>query len=98
MHINERPLTAISYDVNDFDTLTPNHFLIGEAHPHQSPEEFSSKVVNYPKKWRAVQVDFSMLWICRKKEYMTKLTQPKGRLFRKRNFRSRFKFLNKKQE
>ena len=98
MYINERPLTAISDDVNDFDTLTPNHFLIGEAHPHQSPKEFSSKAINYPKKWRAVQADFNMLWIRRKKEYIPKLTQPEGRLFRERNFKSRFNFLKKKQE
>ena len=32
--INQHPLTAISDDVSDFDTLTPNHFLIGEAHPN----------------------------------------------------------------
>ena len=44
--INQRPLTAISDDVNDFDTLTPNHFLIGEAHSNQSPGEFSSKEIN----------------------------------------------------
>ena len=60
--INQRPLTAISDDVNDFDTLTPNHFLIGEAHLNQSPGEFSSKEISYPKKWRAVQAAFNMLW------------------------------------
>ena len=48
--INQRPLTAISDDVNDFDTLTPNHFLIGEAHLNQFSGEFSSKEINYPKK------------------------------------------------
>ena len=48
--INEHPLTVISNDVYDFDTLTPNHFLIGEAHPNQSPGEISSKEINYPKK------------------------------------------------
>ena len=41
--INQRPLTAISDDVNDFDTLAPNH-------PNQSPGKFSSKEINYPKK------------------------------------------------
>ena len=44
--INERPLTPIGDNVNDFDTLTPNHFLIGEAHSNQSPGEFSSKEIN----------------------------------------------------
>ena len=90
--INERPLTAISYDVNDFKTLRRNHFLIGEGHPHQSPEEFSSKAINCPKGWRAVQADFNMLWIRRKKEYLPKLTQPKGKLYRERIFKCRFSF------
>ena len=49
--INQRPLTAIGDNVNDFDTLTPNHFLIGEAHPNQLTREFSSKEINYPKRW-----------------------------------------------
>ena len=47
--INQCPLSAISDDLNDFDTFTPNHFLIGETHPNQSPGEFSSKEINYPK-------------------------------------------------
>ena len=33
--INQHPLTAICDDVSDFDTLTPNHFLIGEANPQK---------------------------------------------------------------
>ena len=48
--IIQRPLTTITNDINDFGTLTPNHILIGETHPNQSPGEFSSKEINYPKK------------------------------------------------
>ena len=36
--------------LNDFDTLTTNHFLIGKTHPNQSLGEVSSKEINYPKK------------------------------------------------
>ena len=78
--INQHPLTAISDDVNDFDTLTPNHFLIREAHPNQSPGEFSRKEINYPKKWRAVQAASNMLWNRWKKEYLPTLTQRRGGL------------------
>ena len=48
--INQRPLTTIRDDVNDFNTLTPNHLLIGEAHSNQPLGEFRSKEINYPKK------------------------------------------------
>ena len=60
--INQRSLTAISHDVNDFDTLKANHFLVGEVHHNQLPGEFSRKETNYPKKWRAVQVASTILW------------------------------------
>ena len=43
------------------DTITPNHFLIGETHPNKSPGEFSRKEINYPKKWRAVQAASNIL-------------------------------------
>lgn len=29
--VNSRPLTGVSDDINDNETLTPNHFLIGQA-------------------------------------------------------------------
>ena len=85
--INQHPLTAISDDVNDIDILTPNHFLIGEAHLNQFPGEFSSKEINYPKKWGAVQAASDMLWNCWRKEYLPTLTQRRGGLLKERNFK-----------
>ena len=85
--INQRQLPAISDDVNDFDTLTPNHFLIGEAHPNQSPGEFSSKEINYPKEWTAVQAASDMLRNRWRKEYLPTLTQRRGGLLKERNFK-----------
>ena len=85
--INQRPLTAISDDVNDFDTLTPNHFLIEEAHPNQCPGEFSSKEIHYPKKWRAVQAASDMLCNRWRKEYLLTLTQRRAGLLKETKFK-----------
>ena len=32
--INGRPLTPLSDDINNFEALTPNHFLTGTANPN----------------------------------------------------------------
>ena len=32
--INCRPLTPLSDDINDFEALTPNHFVTGTANPN----------------------------------------------------------------
>ena len=61
--INQCPLTAISDDVNYFDTFTPNHFLTGEAHPNQPLGEFSSKEINYPQKGEQFQRLPIFYWI-----------------------------------
>ena len=85
--INQRPLTCIRDVVNDFNALTPNHLLIGEAHSNQPLGEFRSKEINYPKKWIAVQAASNVLWHRWRKEYLPTLTQRKGGLIKERNFK-----------
>ena len=58
IHYQSTSIFGISDDVNDFDTLTPNHFLIGEARSNQSPGEFNSKEMNYPKKMDSISSSF----------------------------------------
>ena len=77
IHYQSTSIFGISDDVNDFDTLTPNHFLIGEAHSNQSPGEFNSKEMNYPRKWTAYQAASNIVWNCWRKEYLLTLTQQK---------------------
>ena len=43
--LNQRPLTYVSDDVNDYEYLTPNHFLIDEC-SNFSPTEVSDKNLN----------------------------------------------------
>ena len=32
--VNSRPLTYVSDDIDDFEPLTPNHFIIGRSSPN----------------------------------------------------------------
>ena len=48
--LNQRPLTYASDDVNDYEYLTPNHFLIGKR-TNFSPNKISDQNLNLHKKW-----------------------------------------------
>ena len=60
--LNGRPLTAISDDISDFESLIPNHLLIGEASTNQSPGNFREHEVSFRRKWRSVQAATVMFW------------------------------------
>ena len=42
--LNGRPLTSISDYISDFESSTPNHLLIGEPSPNQSPGNYINKL------------------------------------------------------
>ena len=44
--LNGRSLTSITDDIFDFEPLTPNHLLIGEASSNQSPGDFREHEVS----------------------------------------------------
>ena len=71
--LNQRPLTYISDDVNDYECLTPNHFLIGEC-SNFSPTEISDKNLNFRKKWKVVQAASQIFWKWWIHEYLPLLT------------------------
>ena len=73
--LNHRPLTAVSDDINDYDSLTPNHYLTGTDTPNLSPGKFENKEIDFRKKWRAVQAATNMFWRRWTKEYLPLLTQ-----------------------
>ena len=52
--LEQRPLTYVSDDVNDYECLTPNHFLIGESN-NISPTEISDQNVNLRKKLKMMR-------------------------------------------
>ena len=53
--LTSRPLTSISDDITDSETLTSNHMLLGSSQPNVEPSNYENVEVNYRKKWRAVQ-------------------------------------------
>ena len=84
--LNNRPLTAVSDDVDDFNTLTPNHFLIGGESKNFSPGKFGDQEINYRNKWRSVQAATNMFWQRWIKEYLPLLTHRKKWYQQTRNF------------
>ena len=55
--INGRPLTLLSDEINDFEALTPNHFLTGTGNPNLliCPVEKPGDII-IKRKWKSVQV------------------------------------------
>ena len=71
--LNARPLTPVSSDVNDFEALIPNHFLLGNKNvclPYQqSAEEF----VYHQNLFRQTQAYENLIWDRFRKEYLPAL-------------------------
>ncbi|KAL9974310.1 hypothetical protein ACROYT_G011331 [Oculina patagonica] len=70
---SSRPLTPVSDDLNDYEALTPNHFLIGRASPNSPPGQFEEREVNSRKRWRMAQALADMIWRRWRKEYLPTL-------------------------
>ena len=60
--VNSRLLTAVSYDVNNYVALTPNHYLIKRASNNSPPGQFEEGKINSRKWWRMAQVLADMIW------------------------------------
>ena len=72
--VNSRPLTAVSDDVNDYEALTPNHFLIGRPNanlPIMLPCDTS---LFGRKRWKQTQALTEHFWRRFTKEYLPLLT------------------------
>lgn len=71
--LNSRPLSAMSENPNDFQPLTPGHFLVGGPLLSQvEPEIFDQppKIVNRWQKIKAMQQHFCHRW---KSEYLQEM-------------------------
>ena len=85
--VNQRPLTAISDDIKDYNVLAPNHFTIGETNTNPTTGQFDNSQINHHKKWENVRAATNMLWNRWRKEYLPTLTQRKKGLVHNRKFK-----------
>lgn len=73
--LNSRPLCALSSDPNEFEVLTPSHFLIGRellSVPEYNILDISSSRLN---RWQAVQQMSQQFWKLWKQDYLHTLQQ-----------------------
>ncbi|XP_065178343.1 uncharacterized protein LOC135808982 [Sycon ciliatum] len=73
--VNSRPLTHVSVDPDDEESLTPNHFLIGSSSATGRPGVFVDADLSLRKHWRIAQKitdEFWKRWIL---EYRPELTR-----------------------
>ena len=71
--INSRPITPLSDDINDFEALTPNHFLLGR--PSLNIPIVEETQYNLRSKWQKVQSCFDLFWKRWIKEYLPTITE-----------------------
>ena len=60
--LNSHPLTQISDDINDFNVLTPNHFIFGKQPLYFSPDTIKYNHVTSRTRWKAVEALTKMFW------------------------------------
>ena len=73
--LNSRPLCPSSDDPNDFEQLTPNHFLLLRPNATPPPGTFSNDDLYSRKHWRHAQYLANHFWTRWVKEYVHMLQQ-----------------------
>ncbi len=73
--LNNRPLTHISTDINDFNALTPNHILLGLHKCWGYVVDVDVEDVTSRRHWRQVQALSALFWERWRKEYLPELTK-----------------------
>ena len=75
--VNQRPLTPNNNSIDDFEALTPCHFLLGSPSSNLSPGDFNDSQINLRTKWKAVQAATNMFWRRWTKGYLPTLVSQK---------------------
>ena len=77
--LNARPLTPVSSDVNDLESLTPNHFLLGNRNVCLPYLPCAEEFVNYRKLFRQTQAYANLIWDRFRKDYLPTLNNRQKR-------------------
>ena len=85
--LNSRPLCASSDDPNDFEALTPSHFLLQRQNVALPPGHFTNHDLNCRKQWRRAQFLVNCYWKRWIKEYLPLLQSRQKWRREKRNLR-----------
>ena len=71
--LNARPLIPVSSDVNDLESITPNHFLLGNKNVCLPYLPCAEKFVSHRKLFRQTQAYSDLIWDRFRKEYVPAL-------------------------
>jgi len=82
--VNSRPLTHVSIDPKDPESLTPNHFLIGTSSANQQLGTFNDDDLCLRKNWRKAQRLTDQFWKRWMKEFLPSLTK-RNKWYKKSN-------------
>ena len=72
--VNSRPMTYVSEDINDYEPLTPNHFILGRPSKNLNMATIYEDDVNHRKRWRRSQALANQFWKRWLTEYLPTLT------------------------
>lgn len=73
--LNDRPLTKLSDDPNDLESLTPNHLLLLKGKPALPPGLFKPHDLYVRRRWRQVQYISDLFWKRWVREYLPLLQE-----------------------
>ena len=77
--LNARPLTPLSSDVNNLESITPNHFLLGNKIVFLPYLPCAEDFVNHRKLFRQTQAYTDLIWDRFRKEYLPTLNNRQKR-------------------
>lgn len=75
--VNSRPLTSVSDSIDDYEALTPNHFLLGRRSNNVPIINNEEVDVTLRSKWKSVQAATNMFWSRWLREYLPTITKRK---------------------